>query len=198
ALLRRRPDVRAAERQIAAATARIGVAAADLYPTVTLGGSVSNVAGTLGGLFSSSTAAYSLGPLITWTFPNISLARAHVKEARALTSSALATFDATVLQALQEAEQALTTYGAELDRHVALAAAEDRADEALRLAQIQYGAGAASALDLLTAESTQVAAAQASAASDQAIAADQVAVFQALGGGWEDAPPVIPPPVAKR
>lgn len=198
ALLRRRPDLRQAERALASATARIGVAAADLYPTVTLGGAV-NPFGALSGPGSPSTfLAYSIGPLITWTFPNIAVARAHVKEAGAQASAALATFDSTVLIALQETEQALATYGAELDHHTALAAAAGQADEALRLAKVQYQAGAASQLDLIQAQTAAVAAAQALAASDQAIATDQVAVFQALGGGWEDAPAIIPQPIAKR
>ncbi len=202
ALLRRRPDLRAAERQLAAATARIGVATADLYPTVTLAGSVSSAASTLGGVFGGSAVAYGLGggtsgagapPLISWSFPNISLARAHMREARAQASGALATFDGAVLTALKEAEQALAVYAAELDHRAALAAARDRAAEALTLAKIQYQAGAASFLDQLQAEATAVAADQALAVSDQAISADQVAVFQALGGGWEDAPPIAPP-----
>ena len=101
-----------------------------------------------------------------------------------------------MLTALKETETALSTYATELDHHAALAAARDRADEALRLAQTQYRLGAISFLDLLQAEATAVAADQALAASDQTLAADQVAVFQALGGGWEDAPKVVPPAIA--
>jgi NodT family efflux transporter outer membrane factor (OMF) lipoprotein len=198
ALLRRRPDLREAERSLAAATARIGVAAADLYPTVTLGGSVNPFGALSGPGAGASLLAYSIGPLITWTFPNILVARAHVKEASAQASAALAAFDGSVLTALQETEQALATYAAELDHHVALTAARDRADEAVRLAKVQSLAGTLSFLDLLQVQSTAVAADQALAASDQAVSADQVAVFQALGGGWEDAPAVIAPPIPKR
>jgi NodT family efflux transporter outer membrane factor (OMF) lipoprotein len=200
ALLRRRPDLRAAERQLAAATYRIGVAAADLYPTITLGGSVSSAASTLAGLVNSNVA-YGLGsksistPLITWTFPNILVAEARVKQARAQASAATASFDGTVLTALKEAETALSTYATEIDHHAALAAARDRAAAALKLAQTQYRLGSYSFLDLLQAEATAVAADQALAASDQTLAADQVAVFQALGGGWEDAPAVKAPQI---
>jgi NodT family efflux transporter outer membrane factor (OMF) lipoprotein len=202
ALLRRRPDLRAAERQLAAATYRIGVAAADLYPTVTIGASVSSAVSTLAGL--ANNVAYGVGsqsistPLITWTFPNTLLAGAHVKEARAQASSALASFDSTVLTALKEAETALSTYATEIDHHAALAAASTHADTALRLAQTQYRLGSYSFLDLLQAEATAVAADQDLSASDQTMAADQVAVFQALGGGWEDAPAVAPPPIAGK
>ena len=195
ALLRRRPDIRQAERTVAANTAGIGVAAANLYPTVTLGGSVAGAAGQLGQLFTSSTTSYSAGPLISWTFPNTSVGLAQIAQARAQTSAAIAGFNATVLQALQETEQALATLASELDHNRALAAARTNADQALRLAQIQYQAGTASGLDQLTAEATKIAADQALAASDQTIAADQVAVFQALGGGWENAPAVTVPKV---
>ncbi len=202
ALLRRRPDVRQAERQLAAATARIGVATADLYPTVTLSGSVGSAATTFSGLFTRSALSYGVAgntpstqPLISWSFPNISVARAHIKETTAQASAALAGFDGTVLTALKETEQVLATYAAELDHHAALAAARDHASDALRLADVQYKAGVDSFLDLLTTQQTEVSAEQALAASDQAIAADQVAVFQALGGGWEGAPKVTPPAI---
>ena len=193
ALLRRRPDIREAERALAAQTARIGVATADYFPTVTLGGSVSSSAGGVGQLFSAATTAFTGGPLVTWSFPNITVAHAHVAEADAQAQAALAGFDSVVLQALKESEQALSAYAAELDRQRALGLARQHADEALRLAQIQYQAGGASFLDLLQAQAALVGADQAVAVSDQAISADQVAVFQALGGGWETAPPVTLP-----
>lgn len=188
ALLRRRPDVRAAERGLAAATARIGVATADLYPTITLGGGVSNTATQIAGLGRSATGAFTIGPLLTWSFPNILAARAHVRQANAQTAAALARFDGVVLQALRETETTLSVYDAEQRRRAALAAAQASADEAQRLALIQFKAGTASILDLLQAQSAAVAADQALAASDQAIADDQIAVFQALGGGWEAEP----------
>ena len=200
ALLRRRPDLREAERQLAAATYRIGVATADLYPTVTLAGSAGSTAKTISGLFNPANGTYGIGsnstvvtPLITWTFPNTLVAQAHIKEARAQASGALATFDSTVLNALKETETALSAYSTEMDHHVALAAARDRAAAAFALAKTQFEAGSFSYLDLLQAEATAVAADQALAASDQTISTDQVAVFQALGGGWEDAPKVTPP-----
>jgi outer membrane protein TolC len=146
-------------------------------------------------LFNNSATAFSLGPLISWTFPNTLVALAQIRQARATASGALASFDGVVVQALKETEQALTTYAAELERHSALTAAQTHANQALRLAQVQYQAGTASYLDLLTAETTVVVADQALAASDQALSSDQVAVFQALGGGWEGAPTVAAPSV---
>lgn len=195
ALLRRRPDVRQAERNLAADTARVGVAITQLYPRVTLGGSITDAAGSLKQMNAPGSIAYSLGPLVTWSVPNFTVARAHVIEARAQASAALASFDSTVLQALKETEQTLTAYGAQLDQRRSLKAAAERSQEALRLARIQYAAGAISQLDLLTATTSADAADQALAAANLQVGLDQVAVFQALGGGWEAAAPVIPPKV---
>jgi outer membrane protein TolC len=193
ALLRRRPDLREADRNLAAATARIGVAVSQLYPQITLGGSVTDLASTTQGLKSPSAVAFSVGPLISWSFPNIAVARSHIAESQAQASAALASFDSAVLQALKEAEQALTGYNAERLRHVALEAAARQAAEAYRLADVQYRAGTASFLDLLSAQASLIQAQQALAASDLALASDQVTVFRALGGGWENAPPVKAP-----
>jgi NodT family efflux transporter outer membrane factor (OMF) lipoprotein len=195
ALLRRRPDIREAERDVAAATARIGVATADLYPTISLNGAVNSAAGSIGGMGSASAISYALGPLLTWSFPNILVAKAHIRETTAQTSAAIASFDSTVLTALRDTETSLSTYGGELNRNAALVSAKDHANRAFVLAQTEYQAGSISFLDLLTAEITLVSADQDLAASDQAVAADQVAVFQQLGGGWEQAPDVVPPPV---
>lgn len=190
ALIRRRPDIRQAERMVAANTAGIGVAMANLYPTVTLGGSVASGAGQIGQMFQSANTTYNAGPLISWTFPNIVVARAQVAEARAQATASVAAFHETVLQALQETEQALANLDGELKHNRSLAAARTSAEDALHLVRLQYQAGSASGLDLLSAEASEIAADQALAVSDQAVAADQVAVFQALGGGWEEAPSV--------
>jgi len=197
ALLRRRPDVREAERNLAAAVAKIGVSTADLYPTVSLGGSVSGFGVTPAQLTSASGLSYGVGPLVNWTFPNILVARAHVKESSAQASASLASFDSVVVQALKETEQALTTYAAELQHNAATRAARDDADKSFSLAKTLYQAGASSFLDLLTAEQTEVSAEQALAKSDQQLAADQIAVFQALGGGWETAPAVSVPKIPR-
>jgi NodT family efflux transporter outer membrane factor (OMF) lipoprotein len=195
ALIRRRPDVRQAERTLAAATARIGVAAADLYPTVSLGGTIADAANSVAAVNSPSSITFGVGPLIHWTFPNIAVALTHVREARATASGAIASFDSVVLTALKETEQGLTGYASEIDHHAALTAARDHAKAAFNLAQIQYRLGSLSFLDLLTAQTTLTGAEQALAASDQALITDQVAVFQALGGGWEHAPLVTIPKV---
>ncbi|HXA37357.1 MAG TPA: efflux transporter outer membrane subunit [Phenylobacterium sp.] len=187
ALLKRRPDVRQAERRVAAATARIGVATADLYPRISLTGHYGGVATTVGDLSREAGLTWGLGPAVSWSFPNQSLPRARIRQAKAGADAALAGFDSVVLQALKETEQALAAYSAELDRRQDLAEAQDRARRAFDLAQGQYLNGALSQLELLTAEQSLVAAESAVAASDAALAQDQIAVFKALGGGWRAA-----------
>src|SRR6201999_4097145 len=102
---------------LAASVARIGVATADLYPTVSLGGSVQGSGDSTRTMFDRSGVSFGLGPLITWTFPNITAARARIAGAEARSQAALAGFDGTVLKALKEVEQSLTAYAAELDRN---------------------------------------------------------------------------------
>ena len=184
ALLKRRPDVRQADRRVAAATARIGIATADLYPRISLTGFYGGVGTHLADLTAERGLAWGVGPSISWTFPNQSLPRARIRQARAGADAALAGFDSTVLQALRETEQALAAYSAELDRRQYLAEAQDRARRAFDLAQGQYLAGALSQLELLTTEQSLVAAESAVAASNAALSQDQIAVFKALGGGW--------------
>jgi NodT family efflux transporter outer membrane factor (OMF) lipoprotein len=195
ALLKRRPDVRQAERELAANVARIGIAAADLYPTVTIGGSAASSSGTLRGLGSRAGFTYGIGPLLSWSFPNIAAALAEVKEARATASAAYAGFQAAVLQALEDTETALTAYGNELDRNASLLDARDQSQIALSLAQSEFELGRISYLDFLTAETDLVNTEATLAASSQALASDQVTVFKALGGGWEQAPDIQPLPI---
>jgi len=189
ALLKRRPDIRLADRRLAAATARIGVATAELYPRISLTGFYGGASADLSGLIAERGLAWGVGPAISWTFPNMAGPRAKVHAAKAGANAALATFDSTVLQALKETEQALATYGAELQHHEALADAQAKARRALDMAHEQFVDGSLSTLDLLTSEQALVAADSAVAASDAALAQDQIAVFKALGGGWRPNPP---------
>jgi NodT family efflux transporter outer membrane factor (OMF) lipoprotein len=198
-LLRRRPDVRLAERRLAAATARIGVATADLYPRITLTGLYGGAAASLGDLTTSTGLTWGVGPRLSWTFPNQAPVRARIHQARAGADAALAAFDSTVLQALKETEQALAAYGAELDHRQALAETQAKARAALDMAGGQLQAGSATTLDLLTTDQAVLAADAAVAASDGALAQDQIAVFKALGGRWQGmGTGAAPPPVAPR
>lgn len=182
ALLARRPDVRAAERRLAAATARIGVATASLYPTVTLGGSLSTLGAEASDL--GDDYQFNVGPLISWSFPNILAARARISQAGAGADAALASFEQVNLNALQETETALTQYAKALDRRAALQRAADQGERAARLSRMRYEAGVDSFLGVLDAERT-LAGLQAQLALSQAQVADaQIALFRALGGGW--------------
>ena len=185
-LLKRRPDVHQAERRLAAATARIGVATADLYPRIELKGLIGGVSTELNQFATNNGITWGVGPAISWTFPNQSVPRARIRQAKANTAAALANFDAVVLQALKETEQALALYRAELDHRQALAEAQDRAQKAFDMAHGQFIAGAVSNLDLLTSEQQLVATDAAVAGSDAALVQDQIAVFKALGGGWRN------------
>jgi NodT family efflux transporter outer membrane factor (OMF) lipoprotein len=184
-LIARRPDIRQAERQLAAASARAGVAAASLYPVITLGGRIASNASAASDLGRNSGVSFSLGPLITWNFPNVMAARARLRGAEAGADAALARFDQTLLAALRDTETALSAYANELDRNTALTAARDRAADAVRLSQVRYDAGSDGFLTLLDAQRTLVAAEAALAQSDAQVASGQIAVFQQLGGGWQ-------------
>jgi NodT family efflux transporter outer membrane factor (OMF) lipoprotein len=181
-LLKRRPDVRAAERRLAASTAEIGVDTAALYPSVQLGASLGST-GAVQDFASPLTDRYSFGPAISWRL-NQSVPRAKIAEARAEVKADLARFDGAVLTALGETERALNVYTHDLERERSLQAQRDHADkvaEATRRLQSQGRVGALAALD---AERSVVAAEQSLAVIQSQISQDQVSVFLALGGGW--------------
>jgi NodT family efflux transporter outer membrane factor (OMF) lipoprotein len=198
ALLARRPDVRAAERNLAADTARIGVATASLFPSVTLLGSVSFGAPKIGNVGKAASFGYSFGPLISWTFPNFAVARAKIRQARAGSDASLAEFQGTILTALRETEQALARYAAALEQNAALARATASAQNAADQTKQRFDSGRDNFLDLLVAEQNRAAARQALALSAMTVANLQVSLFKALGGGWENAaPPLSTPPPAQ-
>ncbi|KQZ64216.1 transporter [Sphingopyxis sp. Root1497] len=184
ALLARRPDIAAAERRLAAATARIGVATADLYPKVTLGGSIGQTSGGLGDLFGGGPLRWLLGPLINWSFGNQEAIRGRIAGAEADTQASLAQFDGTVLRALEETETALSGYAHLLDRRTALQSARDEAGIAVKITRAQQREGAIDGLEALDAERTFAEAEGALALADARIADAQVDLFRALGGRW--------------
>ncbi|TPE63716.1 efflux transporter outer membrane subunit [Sandaracinobacter neustonicus] len=185
ALIARRPDVREAERRLAAETARIGVATADLYPTINLGGSIGATGASLGDLFTGGPFRWLIGSLIDWSFPNQQASRARIAQAEASAAAALANFDGVVLNALQETETALSAYANELDRRIALNDARGQAEVAARLARIQLREGKIDSIELLDAERSLAQTEADLALSDSRIADKQVDLFRALGGGWQ-------------
>jgi outer membrane protein TolC len=183
-LLKRRPDVRQAERRLAAATAETGVATAELYPSIRLVGLYGGAASQLSELNTNIGRTWGVGPSIRWSFPNMAGPRARVRQATAAQAAALAAFDSVVLTALKETEQALALYGAALDSRQSLGLARDKLRAAFGMAHDQFLAGSVSNLDLLTTEQSLVTVEASVAASDAALVQDQIAVFKALGGGW--------------
>lgn len=184
ALLARRPDVRAAERRLAASTARIGVATADLYPRVSLGASLGSTGPDIGDIFGGGPLRWLLGSLISWSFTDHERARARIAGAEADSRAALAQFDGTVLRALEETETALSGYTRMLDRRTALQAARDSAERAARIVRAQQREGQVDGLVLLDAERSFAESEAQLAEIDAAIASAQIDLFRALGGGW--------------
>ncbi|GGA42236.1 efflux transporter outer membrane subunit [Dyella nitratireducens] len=182
ALLKRRPDVRAAERHLAAATARIGIATAALYPDIKFGISVGSTGKAVDGL-TGYTNRFAIGPMVSWNL-NRNAVRAHIDEANAQSHASLAAFDGTVLNALREVETSLDTYAADLDKQEQLRVARDSAEHrALQAQELEQG-GRIDSLASLAAERDRWTAEQAVAAGEAALNHDQVDVFLALGGGW--------------
>ncbi|MBX8846738.1 efflux transporter, outer membrane factor (OMF) lipoprotein, NodT family [Sphingomonas sp. OV641] len=175
ALLLRRPDVREAERRLAAAAARIGVARADLYPRVNLGGAV--------GLLSGGISA-AVTPLVSWAFPNQAPARARLEQARATERAALAGWDVAVLRSLREVETALAAYDAETRRNRDLATASREAQAYARRAAARVRLGDAPGLLQVDAQRAAASATLQQVQSDIAVSQNEVALFRALGGGW--------------
>lgn len=184
-LLARRPDIRQAERQLAAATARVGVATADLYPSISIGGSIGSTATSLGGLGSGSAFRFGLGPLLSWSFPNLTIARARIRQAEASAQGALAQFDGAWLNALRDTESALADYARERERADLLRRARDQGGEAARVARLRFQAGREDFQIVLDAE-RQLAVTEAALAQSQAQVADKsITLFLSLGGGWQ-------------
>jgi len=188
-LLARRPDVHAAERRLAGDTARIGVATADLYPRISLGGSIGTTAVGATDVFGGGPLRWLLGPLISWAFPNQEGIRARIGAARADAKADLAQFDGTVLGALEETETALSVYRNALLRKERLGAARDAADRAARVSLARQSRGQIDALDVLDAQRTLAQSEADYAAASRAVAFAQVDLFRALGGSWNQTAP---------
>jgi len=188
-LLRRRPDIRVAERQLAASTALVGVAVADFFPKVTFNGSFSYAATEPGYLGQAGSRGYVIGPSISWAAFDLGRVQAEVAGSRARTDIALAGYEQTVLRALEETENALVTHARTRDSLENAAAAAAASQTAARIARTRYEGGMVDFLEVLDAERTQLAAEDRLAQSRTDAATSLIAVYKALGGGWEMAPP---------
>ncbi|MEG0859946.1 MAG: TolC family protein [Pseudomonas sp.] len=184
-LLKRRPDVRSAERQLAAATANIGVATADLFPRVSLSGFLGFTAGRGSQLGSSAAQAWALGPSITWAAFDLGSVRARLRGANADAEGALANYEQQVLLALEESENAFSDYSKRQQRLLALLRQSEASRKAADLASIRYREGTVDYLILLDAERERLSAEDAQAQGEVDLYRGIVAIYKALGGGWQ-------------
>jgi len=185
-LLRRRPDVRHAERELAAATAEVGSAVAAQFPRLTLVGDFGWESVSAGSLVSQASRYWSYGPQLTVPLFEGGRLRGQADAARAARDAALATYRGTVLRAFADTESAIVRYAAERRRSEELTAAVASRETSLALERRRYQAGDASRLDVLAAERLANEAADQRAASAGQLAEDYVALGKALGGGWQN------------
>jgi outer membrane protein, multidrug efflux system len=185
-LLRRRPDIQAAERRVAAATARVGVATADLFPRVTFGGSIGVAASDLGELFTPDGQTWSFGPSIHWAFLDLGRVRARIAASDAATQANLAQYEGTVLRALEEAENALVSYSHAQREASHLQQSAQASEAAAKLANMRFDAGATDFLQVLDAQRSVLDAQDRLAQSRTRTATSLVSVYKAVAGGWPD------------
>jgi NodT family efflux transporter outer membrane factor (OMF) lipoprotein len=191
-LLRRRPDVMRAERILAAETAQQGVATAEFFPHLILGGSAGVESRHLSDLFSQhdpSSGFYAAGPAAGWTLFDGGKRRANLDLTKARVAAALAAYEGTVLAALRDVESSLTAYSHDQTRREFLASLTSQNQEAVRIAQREYENGLIDLLDVLEVQRNLYASQDSLAQSDQAVSTNLVALYKALGGGWETSNP---------
>jgi multidrug efflux system outer membrane protein len=181
-LLDRRPDVRAAERRLAATAAREGVATADLYPRITISGMLGLLAGR-GNIFGTSDSrAWAVTPALQWSAFDLGSARARLRGAHAATEEALAGYEQTMLLALEETETALVTYRQQQERLVKLTDEVRESARAAGIARVRYREGVAEFLSLLDAERTQLQAESSAAQAEADLFTAIVGLYRAVGG----------------
>ncbi len=190
-LLRRRPDVRSAERQLAAATAGIGVATADLFPHFSLTGAFGFDSSRPRDLPEWSSHYYSIIPGVRWPLLDWGRARLAVALQNETQRQALTRYESAVTQALRDVEDALVRYAAERTRHAALVDAASAADRAYTLARNRFEHGIVDALVVLDAQRSYLRIQDTLAASEAALRTDLVSLYKALGGGWEPSPAAL-------
>ncbi|MBB3283946.1 efflux transporter outer membrane subunit [Mitsuaria sp. BK037] len=188
-LLRRRPDVRAAEAQVAAAAARVGVARSAMFPRVTLGGTIGQNASRIGDLNDGPAYAYNLGAQLVWNLLDFGRIRAQIAAADARNEAAFASYERTVLAALEETEGALVTYNRSQQQAQALFDAAVSAERAANIARERFKVGISDFLAVLDAERELLTARNQLAQSQTAAATSLVGVYKALAGGIDGEAP---------
>jgi NodT family efflux transporter outer membrane factor (OMF) lipoprotein len=187
--LRRRPDIRRAERLLAGQTARIGVATADLYPKFRLAGSIGLESISSGDWLQWASRAWRIGPNISWNVFDAGAIRQNIEVQTALQQQALNRYHAAVLTALEEVENALKAYAEEQIRRDSLILATDAAQKAFLLAEDQYRAGLIDFIIVLIAQRSVLSLQDELATSEGAVTSNFVRLYKALGGGWSTLPP---------
>ncbi len=186
-LIRRRPDIRRAERELAAQTARIGVAEAALYPQFSISGFFGFESGSTGNLFDAASQTYSFGPAFVWNLFDFGRVRNNIRVQDALQRQALARYEQAILTAVADVENALTRYARERERRRSLVEAVRSAERTVAIARSQYAEGLTGFQNVLDAQRSLFAQEDALAASDAAVTSNLVALYRALGGGWQRA-----------
>ena len=184
-LLRRRPDTRAAERTQAASTANVGVASADLFPRVSLSGFLGFTAGRGSQLGAADARAWGVAPTISWAAFDLGSVRARLRGAEAEADGALAGYEQQVLLALEESENAFSDYAKRQQRLLALVRQTQASRAAAEQAGVRYREGTVDFLVLLDAERERLAAEDAQAQAEVELYRGIVAIYKALGGGWQ-------------
>ena len=182
-IIRRRPDIRSAERALAAQTARIGVAEASLYPSFTLNGSIGLDALSMSDI-PSATWTLSGGPRFSWPIFDAGAIRQNIKVQSALTEQSLIQYKSVVLAALQEVENALVSYAQEQQRRENLRQASQAAQAAAELARQKFEAGLTDFTDVLDTQRSLLSFQDQLAQSNGAVTSDLIRLYKALGGGW--------------
>lgn len=185
-LLRRRPDVRRAERQLAAATAQIGVATADLFPKFSVTGALGTEAGTFKQLFDYSSRFYNIAPGVTWDIFDAGKVDSNIKVQNARQAEALAAYRKAVLQSMSDVDDALVACNREQVRLQALRDAVAANERSVELSTELFEKGSTDFLSVLDAQRDLFAAQTSMAQSEQQVSADFVALYKALGGGWSE------------
>lgn len=187
-LLKRRPDIREADARVAAETARVGVARADLFPKILLTGTAGRQGTEPSGLTLGAGNFYSIGPAITLPLFTGGKIRGNIEAQKQRLEQALTDYQNTVLRSLEETENALVAYGHEKDRQEKLVAAVEASRQATLLANELYTRGLSDFLSVLDAQRQQLSAEDDLAQSGTAVITNLVALYKALGGGWEAVP----------
>jgi NodT family efflux transporter outer membrane factor (OMF) lipoprotein len=182
--LRQRPDVRRAERELAVQTAQIGVAKAELFPKLSLSGSIGLEALALGNLFSSAAQILTLGSNIAWTIFNAGSIRQNINVQTALQEQALIRYEAAILTALEEVENALTAYANEQARRQSLLEATEAAQNAMALARDQYSSGLIDFQVVLDTQRSLLSLQDELAINEGEVTSNLISLYKALGGGW--------------